>query len=74
LAHRFLRGPSHVGQGRGMGLQRCTSGPRAGAGLTHAHHVGGNGMCDMGGLGDPTREVLRRRLFLGIDHRIGHTR
>jgi len=57
-----------------MGLQRCTSDLHVRTGLTHAHHVGGNGLCDMGGLGDPTREVLRRRLFLGLDHRIGHAR
>src|SRR5262245_36546307 len=73
LAHRFLQGPSHVGQGRGMGLQRCTSGPRAGAGLTHAHHVGGNGLRDMGGLGDPSREVLRHcRLFLERPRNTAH--
>jgi len=57
-----------------MGLQRCTSDLHVRTDLTHAHPVGGNGLCDMGGLGDPTREVLRRRLFLGLDHRIGHAR
>src|SRR5262249_6968641 len=72
LAHRFLPCPSHVGQSRSMGLPRCTSGLHVRAGLTHARHVGGTGLRDMGGLSDPSHEVLRHRLFLERPRNTAH--